>query len=211
MRIRTKRFVATFAGLVMIGVLAHTSVSQEKKEQAPGGAIPGMTAEEMAAMVKAGTPGKEHEMLAKCAGTFDAEVITKMSPEAPEMKSKGKEKSEMVLDGRYLKTDFTGDMGGMQYAGTGLAGYDNVKKKWVSTWADSMSTGIMLSEGTADASGKTITYNGEFACPVENGKMKKFRQVMKLIDDDHHEFEMYMPDKSGKEYRGLHIKYTRAK
>ena len=150
-------------------------------------------------------------MLAKAAGTFDAEVITKMGPDAPETKAKGKEVSEMILGGRYLKIDFTGDMGGMPFSGTGLNGYDNVKQKWVSTWADSMSTGIMVTEGTADASGKVITFTGEYADPAEGGKMKKIRQVLKCTDDDHHEFEMYMPDPSGKEYRGLYIKYTRAK
>ena len=208
MRIRTKRVVATFAGLVMLGVLAHTATSQEKKPAAPGG--PGDAAE-MEAMMKAAAPGEQHKILAKSAGTFDAEIIMKPAADAPEVKSKGKEVSEMVLGGRYLKIDFTGDMMGMPFSGTGLNGYDNVKKKWISTWADSMSTGIMVSEGVADASGKVITYNGEYACPIENGKMKKFRQVFKMIDDDHHEFEMYMPGPDGKEMRGLYIKYTRAK
>ena len=214
MRIRTKRVVATFAGLVMLGVLAHTAVSQDKKpEKAPAAAAApgGPSAAEMEAMMKAGTPGKEHQLLAKGAGTFDAEVIMKHTADGPEMKSKAKEVSEMIFDGRYLKTDFSGDLMGMPYKGTGLNGYDNVKKKWVSVWADSMSTGVMVSEGVADASGKVITYNGEYACPVENGKMKNFRQVFRMIDDDHHEFEMYMPGPDGKEMRGLFIKYTRAK
>ena len=208
MRIRTKRVVATFAGLVMLGVLAHTATSQEKKPAAPGGAG---DAAEMEAMMKAAAPGEQHKMLAKLAGTFDAEIIMKQPADAPEMKAKGKEVSEMILGGRYLKADFSGEMMGMPFNGTGLSGYDNVKKKWISTWADSMSTGIMVSEGTADAGGKTINYNGEYACPIENGKMKNFRQVVKIIDDDHHEFEMYMPGPDGKEMRGLYIKYTRAK
>jgi Protein of unknown function (DUF1579) len=210
MRIRTKRLVATFAGLVVIGVLAHSAVSQDRKADSTPAGAGGQDAAAMAAMIKAGTPGKEHEALAKSAGTFDAEVITRMAPDGPEMKSKGKETSEMILGGRYLKSDFTGDMGGMTFAGTGLTAYDNVKKKWVSVWADSMSTGVLVSEGTGDAAGKTITFTGEYPDPVD-GKSKKFRQVFKQIDDDHHEFEMHMPGPDGKEYRALQIKYTRAK
>lgn len=217
MRIRTKRLVATFAGLIVLGVMAHTAVSQDKDTKgAPASAAAGgHDAAAMAAMMKAGTPGKEHQLLAKCAGTFDAEVIVSMGPDPdgdqPEMKSKGKDVSEMILGGRYLKSDFSGNMMGMPYSGTGLHGYDNTKQKYVSVWADSMSTAVTVSEGTIDESGRIITYNGEYACPIEGGKIKKFRQVLTIKDADHHEFEMFQPGPGGKEFRGLYIKYTRAK
>jgi|SRR5688572_8067167 len=100
MRIHTKRVVATFAGLVMLGVLAHTATSQEKKPAAPGGAG---DAAEMEAMMKAAAPGKEHALLAKSAGTFDAEIIMKHAADAPEMKAKGKEVSEMIWAAATLR------------------------------------------------------------------------------------------------------------
>ena len=134
-----------------------------------------------------------------------------MAPDAPEMKSKGRDTSEMIFDGRYLKSDFSCDIMGMPYKGTGLTGYDNTKKKFVGVWADSMSTGMMVAEGEADAGGKVITFGGEYPCPMEGGAIRKFRQVWTITDADHHEFEMFGAGPDGKEFRGMHIKYTRVK
>ncbi|MGB7156483.1 MAG: DUF1579 domain-containing protein, partial [Tepidisphaeraceae bacterium] len=150
-------------------------------------------------------------LLKKMVGTFDADVAVKMAADAPEMKSKGKEVNEMILGGKFLKSDFSGDMMGQPFKGVNLGGYDNMKKKYVSVWADSIGTGMMTSEGEADASGKKITYGGEYPCPQEGGKIKKFRQVLTIVDGDHHEFEMFEAGPDGKEFRGLYIKYTRAK
>ena len=48
------------------------------------------------------------------------------------------------LDGRYIKVDVAGDMPGMgPFTGFGLTGFDNVSKKFVSTWVDNMGTGMM--------------------------------------------------------------------
>jgi len=210
MRIRTKRFVATFAGLVMLGILAHTAVSQDKPEKAAapaGGPDPKMMAE----MMKMNAPGEQHALLKRMAGTFEGEVAIKMAADAPEMKTKGRETSEMILGGRFLKTDYSGDMMGMPFKGMQLQGYDTFKKKFVSVWADSMNNGVMTAEGTADAAGKVISFSGEYADPMAGGKLKQYRQVLTITDDDHHEFEMLENGDDGKEFRGLYIKYTRAK
>jgi hypothetical protein len=208
MRIRTKRFVATFAGLVVLGALAHTAISQDKPDQAPAGASDVKVLQEM---MKMNAPGEQHALLKRLAGTFDGDVAMKMAADAPEMKSKGRETSEMILDGRFLKTDFTGEMMGNAYKGMQLQGYDNYKKKFISVWVDSMSTGAMTAEGTADAAGKVISFAGEYPDPMQGGKLKQYRQVLTIKDDDHHEFEIFEKGPDGKEYRSLYIKYTRAK
>lgn len=207
MRIRTPRLAATFAGLIVIGTLVHTVASQDPAAQPPGGA----DAKMMEEMMKMSQPGEPHAMLKEMVGTFDADVTIKMAPDAPEMKSKGQEVNRMILGDRFLQSDYSGDMMGMPFKGMNLSGYDNMKKKYVSAWMDTMGTGIMSSEGTADGSGKVITYQGEYPCPMEGGKIKPFKQVVTIKDADHHEFEMFQPGPDGKEFRGLHIKYTRAK
>ena len=40
-------------------------------------------------------------------------------------------------------------------------GYDNRTKKYQMTWRDTMTTSTMIFEGTADATGKVITFTGE--------------------------------------------------
>jgi len=212
MRIRTKHLVSTFAGLIVIGVMAHTVVSQERDGAKPAaGAGGGPDAAMIEQWMKANAPGEQHALLKRLAGRFTADVTMKMTADGPEMKSKGEEVNEMILSDRYLKSDFSGDMMGMPFKGTNLAGYDTMKKKYISVWGDSMSTGLIASEGDADASGKVITYAGECPCPAEGGQMKKFRQMLTIQDNDHHDFEMFQAGADGKEFCGMKIKYTRAK
>ena len=53
-----------------------------------------------------------------------------------------------IMDGRFIKVEVKGDMPGMgPYHGVGVYGYDNAAKKFVSSWIDNHSTGIMQGEG----------------------------------------------------------------
>ena len=51
-------------------------------------------------------------------------------------------------------------MMGQPYSGIGITAYDNLRKRYISTWIDSMGTGIFTMEGTANTDGKTITLKG---------------------------------------------------
>ncbi len=75
----------------------------------------------------------------------------------------------MMLDGRVMSEDFKGSMMGMPFTGHGMHGYDNVTGKHWSTWNDSMSTGLMVSEGTCDAKG-ACTFTGSWNDPITKGK-----------------------------------------
>ena len=77
-------------------------------------------------------PGPEHKVLAKLAGAWDAQV--KFHGPAGTAESKGTMKRAMIMGGRFLKEDFTGDMMGMKFQGMGIVGFDPAKKKYVSTW-----------------------------------------------------------------------------
>lgn len=154
-----------------------------------------------------GTPGEPHKLLARMAGSWDAKVKSWMEPGNPPTESKAHCESRMVLGGRFLQEEFTGDMMGMPFTGMGSAGYDNHTEKYVSTWMDSMGTAILFFEGTAGADGKTITQESHYDDPFK-GPMK-WRSVTKIVDDNTHLFEMYTSDQSGKEEKMLEIAYTR--
>jgi hypothetical protein len=122
-----------------------------------------------------------------------------------------------MMDGRYSVMDVTGKMQmpgpdgkkkEMTFKGMAIDAYDNVKKKFVSSWIDNMGTGIMMSEGDYDPATKTFTYNaeGEFI----PGMKQKIREVIKIVDKDHHTFEWY-EDRGGKEAKTMEIHYTRKK
>jgi hypothetical protein len=113
----------------------------------------------------------------------------------------------MLLDGRFLQQEFTGDMMGSPFTGIGVTGYDNHTGKYVSTWMDTMGTAIYFFEGTASADGRTITQTGRYDDPVQ-GPME-WRSVTRVIDDNTLEFEMYGTGKSGKEEKMMESTYTR--
>lgn len=158
---------------------------------------------------KLATPGEPHAMLAAMSGSWRTRTESFMAPGAPPVVSEGTCEQQMLLGGRYQQQTFQGDMMGTPFTGIGINGYDNHTQKFVSTWMDSMSTGIYYFEGTADADGRTITQECRCDDPVK-GPMT-LRSVTRLVDHDTHEFEMYGTDKSGKEEKMMTITYTRMK
>ena len=175
-----------------------------KKPEAANGA---MTAEQMQAWAKLAVPGPEHEALKPMVGTFNAEVTSAaMDGSGKTETSKGVMTNELVLDGRYLQSRYDGS----DMKGIGFMGYDNSKKKYVATWMDTMSTMIMVLEGSADASGKVINSTSQMNDPM-SGKMITMRTVTTVLSNDKHTYEMFMPGPDGKDMKILSIVYTRAK
>ena len=130
-----------------------------------------------------------------------------MEPGKPPMESSGTVEMKSVLGGRFLQQEFTGNMMGQPYSGIGTTGYDNLRKKYVSTWIDSMGTGIFFMEGTASPDGKTITLKGGHDEP--GGGHMTHRAIWKLVDSNTQIFEMYGAHKGEKEMKGMEITYTR--
>ena len=160
------------------------------------------------AMMKAGTPGPEHEKLKALAGTYDAKVTMWMDPKMPPMEMAGKSENKLILGGRFLQMDFSGTMMGQPFNGIGMLGYDNIKKKYTSSWMDSMSTSVYGGEGIADKEG-VITINTSMMDPV-SGKAIKGRDVWKPGASGY-TFEMWGPPMGGKgkEVKHMEITYTK--
>jgi hypothetical protein len=156
---------------------------------------------------KLGTPGPQHKLLAGTTGSWSTKIKSWMEPGSPPMESSGTSENKMILGGRFLQQDFSGEMMGSPFSGIGINGYDNNTRKYVSTWSDSMSTGILFFEGTAEADGKIITQESHYDDPIK-GPMK-WRSVTRLVDNNSHVFELFSIDKSGKEEKMMEITYTR--
>ncbi len=156
---------------------------------------------------KLGTPGEPHKVLASLAGSWTTKTQEWMEPNKPPMESTGTAEMKMLLDGRYLQQEITGNMMGEPYKGFGVTAYDNLRKRYITTWMDSMSTGIFVMEGTGSADGKTITLKGSHEQPG-GGKMTH-RAVWQIVDNDKQTFEMYGAYHGGKEMKMMEIVYTR--
>jgi hypothetical protein len=161
----------------------------------------------MEVYTKLATPGAPHKVLASMEGSWNAKTKFWMEPNKPPTESTGTCQQKMILGGRFLQQEFTGDMMESPFTGIGVTGYDNHTRKYVSTWMDSMGTAILVFEGTASADGKTITQESRYDDPIK-GPLK-WRSVIKIVDDNTHVFEMYETDKRGKEEKMMEITYAR--
>lgn len=98
-------------------------------------------------------------------------------------------------------------MMGQPFSGVGIDAYDNMTKKYMTAWMDTMGTGIFFMEGTASADGKTITLKGQH--PVPGGGQMKHRAIWKIVDNNSQTFEMYRTHPGQKEMKFLEITYSR--
>ncbi len=152
-------------------------------------------------------PGEPHKQFASLVGSWSTKTKEWMEPGKPPMESTGSAEMKMLLDGRFLQQELTGDMMGQPYSGVGITAYDNLRKRYVSTWIDSMGTGIFVMEGMASADGKTITLRGQHAMP--GGGRMTHRAVWRIVDSNTQTFDMYGTHQGGKEMKVMEITYTR--
>ena len=178
-----------------------------KKEAA---AAPEMSAEEkamMEAFAKAGSPGEVHATLAKMEGNYDLEIKSWDKPGANAVVEKGTGSRKMVLGGRVMVEQVQSKMWGQPFEGHGMHGYDNVSGKHWATWNDSMSTGVMVSEGDCDDKGN-CTFTGSWNDPMTKGKTVA-RMKSSWPNANTQLFEMHAPGPDGKEFKMMEITYTR--
>ncbi len=210
--------VALCAGLVMLASFAAEPAkpTDPKAAAAPAGQPefklpPGWTKEDLEACMLAGTPGKNQEVLLQGVGVWTGKTTMFMGPDGPPMTSDSKSTVTKIMDGRFTKVDMEGDMPGMgPYHGVGIYGYDNVAGKFVSTWIDNHSTGIMTGTGELSPDGKTFTWRYSFNCPLTK-KPAVMREVETTTGSNTKVLEMFGPDpKTGKEYKMMRVEMTRS-
>lgn len=164
----------------------------------------------MEAWMKAATPGEMHKLLNPFVGNWDVSVKMWEKPGADAMQSAGKATNAWALDGRWVEQRFDGQFMGAPMRGIGYTGYDNIKKAFVSTWMDTMSTSVMMTTGNADQEGKTMTFSGSMDDPM-SGKPIPLKEVIRIIDADHHSMEMWNPAPDGQMFKSMEITYSRTK
>ena len=214
-----KLFVTTcLTGFVVaVGAIA---LAAEKKESKPEAAAaggqpefklpPGWTEADMQACMIAGTPGEQHKFLSRGVGVWDGKNTMWMSPGAEPMTCEVTCTVTSLMDGRYVHSEMKGEMPQMgPYHGMGITGYDNVAGRYVSTWVDNHSTGIMNGTGKLSKDGKVMTWEFSYHCPVTK-KPTVLREVETITGADTKTLEMFGKEpKSGKEYKMMRIELTR--
>ena len=206
--------IASIALATAIGAIATADSPKDSKaaDQPEFKLPPGWTEADMQAMMLAGTPGKMHEYLAKGAGEWVGKTTMWMAPGLDPVKSECTSTATPMMDGRYIQAEMKGEIPGMgPYRGFGIYGFDNVSQKFVSSWIDNHSTGMMNGVGELSEDGKKLTWKFTYHCPLTK-KPAVMREVETITGPDTKTLEMVGADpKTGKEFKMMHIEFTKKK
>ena len=196
------RFISAILMCVCLLVMASPTLAKDKKAEKQ------MDSQAMMELwKKLAQPGEPHKLFASLAGNWTTTTKEWMEPGKPPTESSGTADMKMLLDGRFLYQEYHGQMMGQPFSGIGIDAYDNMSKKYVTAWMDSMGTGIFIMEGTASADGKTITLKGSH--PEPGGGKMTHRAVWKIVDNNTQTFDMYGAHHGQKETKMMEITYQR--
>ena len=98
--------------------------------------------------------GKEHQWLASFAGEYTVKMDGMLG------ESDGTSRIKAALGGLWSIRHFESTVMNQPYTGIEILGFDPLKEKFVSVWADSMTPLLMTMEGAYDAETKTLTMRG---------------------------------------------------
>lgn len=169
-----------------------------------------MNSEMMQKMMKLTSASEAHQVFDLFVGNWNYIGKFKMSPDSPVQEMIGTSKMDLIYGGRFLQQTAQGPWMGMEFNGTGITGYDNVRKEYISIWFDNMSTGIMMMRGSYNDENKTINLAGEYSCPMKEKSDCKGRVEWTITSDDQHQYRSFNYDENGNEYLAMEITYSRA-
>lgn len=152
---------------------------------------------------------KDQSWLGQLVGEWDSEAEVVMEPGKPPVKSRGTESVRAI--GLWIVAENRGSIMDMPFTGLLTVGYDPLKRKFIGTWIDSISTYLWKYEGTMDATGKVLTLETEGPNPAAGGKLARFRDVIELKSKDHRVLTSSMQGEDGKWMTFLTVNYRRKK
>jgi hypothetical protein len=150
--------------------------------------------------------GEEHQRLLKDVGEWQA-TVKLLAPNQEPTEDQATEVVTSICNGRWLWSDFSGQLMGMPFEGHALIGFDPKQKQYVSYWVDSMSPTWSQMLGTYDPAKKSYHMTGSSLDPA--GQPMAVKEVITWKDDDTR--IMRMEFKAGEESSTMEIAYKRKK
>jgi hypothetical protein len=136
-------------------------------------------------------PGEMHKLLAKMAGEWTVAVKFQMGPDQPMQEATAECKATMILNGGFLKKEYTSEMMGQPFYVHETMGFDGLRGHFFQMTLESMGTGYMFVTGKLGDDKKSIVLTGESPDPMNGGKTTKSRMVYKLVSDEEYVVEWY--------------------
>lgn len=140
-------------------------------------------------------PVKQHEMLQRLAGEWEANAEVSMPGDAT-MKFESTENIRK-LGPFWIVSESTGTVGDTPIESKLTLGYDLTKNKIVGSWIDSVQSYQWVYEGEFDDTGKVLTLETTGPCPMKPGTMSNFKEVLELKDKNTKVFTSSMQQEDG--------------
>lgn len=162
------------------------------------------------AMIAAMEPGEGQKRLEGLVGTFDVKIRTWLDTSQPPIESVGVAVGQWVLGKRYVQVMLSGFTLGEPFDVIGYAGFDNVAKKYVTTYMDSGGTGMEWFTGTMDPDGKSAKMT---ATTFDAITLKPVTVEMRLrfLANGDHITELWQAEPNAKMVQVMELQYTRRK
>lgn len=175
---------------------------------APGAYAQGNDAAAMDAAMKAAMPGPQHEVLKVFEGKWIQKIVTRLDPTAAPASVDGISEGRMILGGRFIQIENTGEMAGLNVSSLQIIGYDNRRQRYFTFGLDELGTYAVMAEGDYNPTTKILTMFGE---TEEGGVRVKFRFEFKVVDNDHYTYVVVFTLPNGTEVRPVEIDHRRVK
>jgi len=157
--------------------------------------------------------GEHHRHLEGFVGEWTVTSRFWSAPDSAPVSSGGTMSARLILEGRFVQLDYTGELpgedgAGVPFGGLGLLGFDNLEQWHVGLWMDTVSTAVLAQQGVCDAEGGRLTLTGTFADPA-TGERRTLRTEYRFDGPDRFVMEHHLPDAEGREYRALEVVHER--
>jgi hypothetical protein len=167
------------AALAVVAVLALSVVVARSDEPQPS------PEEMMKKWQDANRTGKHHQALAYFLGKWDASLQFVMPGSPPSAPEKGEAEGAWLVPGRWMAFHVKATFMGRPYEGHGIHGFDNTKKKHVSTWVDNTNTAMIATEGVVvDPTGDVVVQYGTLDEFLTGEHDKAIRVVTRRLGPD---------------------------
>ena len=157
----------------------------------------GMTADELAdiqrRMAAAAQPGEEHALMATLVGGWHQVLKLTPAPGADVMTMEGTATNEMILGGRFLKTESDVVLPGAEGGSMSLLGFDRRSDEFNTIGMDTGGTYWVTAKGKYDEQTRTITMSGEDYDAIFDG-IQEYDFRIRLVDDDTYVTEIWFKD-----------------
>jgi hypothetical protein len=208
---------AALVAIVCVPLLGMSALQGAKKSsgeshQTPADEQKSSLEEGLKRWKEACTPSEHHKVLAQAIGKWDTETrVWVQGPDAEPTSEKGAAEFKWLVEGRWLMEETQGPFMHSPRKGFGITGYDNYKKKYVSSWVDSITTTLITYEGNFDQTGKVMLSFGFLDEPITGEHDKCVKYVWRFLDPDKMVFEVHDLPIGETNTKVFEIIYTRKK